>query len=285
MGVGSGWSSLYLARRGLRVIAFDPAFDAVALAKRHAVAQGVYLEYLCSDAALFHAAPASVDAVFALHSLHHVPDIDGALRQIEAMLKVGGVLALDEHFQDDPRNTQLRAALLQEAAGQIFARYRSPGAGLALPSHASHNEGAGMERLLETIQRYLHIDTPRYRHISVDLLGPLAYLEFGRSAAALRYAAGLAALINRAMLRAWPDAAEYVTLVAQKRAEPPRGPVLAPPVSRETQLETQLAACEEALVQLRHTLEVKNEHIRRLEGLLQRISNGRLMRLLNWARR
>jgi len=285
VGVGSGWSSLYLARRGLRVIGFDPAFDAVALAKRHAIAQGVYLEYLCSDAALFHAAPASVDAVFALHSLHHVPDIGRALRQIEAMLKVGGVLALDEHFQDDPRNTQLRTALLQEAEGQIFARYRSPGAGLGLPSHASHNEGAGMERLLETIQRYLHIDTPRYRHISMDLLGPLAYLEFGRSAEALGCATGLAALINRAMLRAWPDAAEYVTLVAQKRAEPPRGPVLAPPVSRETQLETRLAACEEALEQLRQTLEVKNEHIRRLEGLLRRISNGRLMRLLNWARR
>ncbi len=285
VGVGSGWSSLDLARRGFSVIAFDPAFDAVAVAKQHAMAQGVYLEYLCSDMAHFHLLPESVDAVFALHALHHVPDIDGALRRITAMLREGGVLALDEHFQDDQRSGLLRAALIQEADAQFFGRYRGPEVALALPSHISHNEGVGMAGLLETVQRYLHADAPRYRHIAMDLLGPLAYLGFDRSTEALRQATGLGALINRAMLRAWPDAAEYVTLVAQKRAGPPPGPALAPPLSREAQQETQLAACREELARLHQLLAAKNEHIRRLEHLLERVSAGRLMRLMNWARK
>ncbi|HEU4321977.1 MAG TPA: methyltransferase domain-containing protein [Roseiflexaceae bacterium] len=285
IGVGSGWSSLDLARRGFNVIAFDPAFEALAVAKRHAIAQGVYLEYLCSDMAHFHLLPDSADAVFALHSLHHVPDIDGALQRIAAMLREGGVLALDEHFQENERNSRLRAALIQEADELCFGRYRSPEAALALPSHASHNEGIGMERMLETVQRYLHADTPRYRHIAMDLLGPLAYLAFDRSPEALGQATALGGLINRAMLRAWPDAAEYVTLVAQKRAEPPRGPALAPPLSHEARQAAQLAAYQEELARLQQLLATKNEHIRRLETLLERISSGRLMRLLNWVRK
>ncbi|GAB4213152.1 MAG: hypothetical protein OHK0022_49920 [Roseiflexaceae bacterium] len=69
-----------------------------------------------------------------------------------------------------------------------------------------------------------------------------------------------------------------------KRAEPPPSPSFAPPLSREARLEAQLAAQQVELAQLHLLLAAKNEHIRRLEVLLERISNGRLMRLLNWAK-
>jgi len=41
VGVGAGWSSLFLARRGFEVIAFEPALELTKLAKRHAISCGV----------------------------------------------------------------------------------------------------------------------------------------------------------------------------------------------------------------------------------------------------
>jgi SAM-dependent methyltransferase len=268
------------------VIAFDPALELMQLAKRHAIASGVYLEYICSDMANFRVVSESVDAVFALHSLHHVPDIDGALRDIHQMLRIEGCLAVDDHLQDVRRNLDLRYGMILEAEESIFPAYRNEQAALVLPSHHSENEGVGMGEVLQTTERYLYVDEVRYRHINLDLLGPLAFLKFNRSKEAVAYAVELADFLHKAMLRAWPDTVEYMTFVAQKRKCLPGRPVFSPPPSaQEDLLKERLIEYEQELKRLHAVVEEKNAHIARLERLLHRIENGRVMRILRWASR
>ncbi|HEU4322449.1 MAG TPA: class I SAM-dependent methyltransferase [Roseiflexaceae bacterium] len=282
VGVGSGWSSLFLARRGFRVIAFDPALELMQLAKRYAIAQGVQVEYLCADMANTHLLPGSVDAVFAFHSLHHVPDPNGALEQIHHMLREGGCLAIDEHLQDPPLLAMLRDALYQEGVQTIFPRYRDPQLPSVPTSEHSENEGVGMEQLLPAIGRYLHIDTLEYRHIALDAVGPLYYLHKNGDPAALQTATEIIELIKRAMRRAWPDLLEYVTLVAQKRAELPAEPPPAVPSDPLLALSGRLQQQDIEIARLHRMIAEKNSHIERLERLIAGLENGRAMRLLRW---
>jgi SAM-dependent methyltransferase len=286
VGVGAGWSSLFLARRGFEVIAFDPALELMQLAKRHAIACGIYLEYVCSDMANFHVREQGVDAVFALHSLHHVPDIEHALRSIHRMLRTGGCLALDDHLQDVRRNLELRHGLILEAEETIFPAYRKQQRALVLPSHHSENEGVGMGTVLQTVEKYLCVDDVRYRHINFDILAPLAYLKFNRSMEALTYTVQLVDFIHNAMRRMWPDSVEYMTLVAQKREMLPERAVFSPPpTDREGRLAQELDETRRELKRLHEAVAAKNEHIQRLERLIGRLENGRLMRLLRWVGR
>jgi 2-polyprenyl-3-methyl-5-hydroxy-6-metoxy-1,4-benzoquinol methylase len=281
VGVGAGWSSLFLARHGFDVIAFEPALELTKLAKRHAISTGVFVEYICSDMANFRMRPETVDMVFALHSLHHIPDIEDAVGQIHSMLRVGGCLALDDHLQDAMVQALLRDSLIREADATIFPAYRNEQAALALPSHHSENEGVGMGQVLQTVERYMYVDDVRYRHICFDILGPIAYLKFNRSKEALAYATELVDFVYQAMRKSLPDQVEYMTLVAQKRERRPDGPVFSPPpVDRLSADMEQSKIYELELKRLHAIVTEKNAHIQRLERLLGRIENGRLMRLL-----
>jgi 2-polyprenyl-3-methyl-5-hydroxy-6-metoxy-1,4-benzoquinol methylase/uncharacterized protein YbaR (Trm112 family) len=281
VGVGSGWSSLFLARRGFQVIGFDPALELMQLAKQYAIAQGVALEYVCADLSGFHMQPASVDAVFALHSLHHVPDLYAGLAQIHTMLREGGCLALDDHYQDPPLLALLRHGILLEAEDRIFPAYRDSAVRPEPPESHSANEGVGMGQLLPAIEQYLHIDEIEYRHIALDFVGPLYYLQQQCDPAALQVATEITDLIKRGMQRVWPEQVEYLTLLAQKRATLPACPRFAPgPRDPMIGLHAQLAAQERELARLHAAVAAKDQHIRRLESLLARIENGLLMRLL-----
>jgi SAM-dependent methyltransferase/uncharacterized protein YbaR (Trm112 family) len=284
VGVGSGWSSLFLARRGFEVIAFDPALELMQLAKRYAISQGIFLEYVCADMANFVLRPESVDAVFALHSLHHVPDLENGIGRVHSMLKPGGCLSLDDHFQDVPMLDLLRSALIQDADERIFPALRDSRLRQDPQTNHSENEGVGMGQVLPAIEHYLHIDQVDYRHIALDFVGPLFYLEQGCKPEALQYATQVTDLIKRAMKRVWPDQVEYITLVAQKRAELPTETRYSPgPQNESTALHKRIVAQDQELKRLHAIVAEKNAHIQRIERLLERIENGRLMRLLRWA--
>jgi SAM-dependent methyltransferase len=86
--VGCGWGRLAraVAARGYDVIAIDPD------APEGALFRSVTLEEF--------AEPGPFDAVVASRSLHHVPDLAGALDKIAGLLRPGGVLVLNEHAWD-----------------------------------------------------------------------------------------------------------------------------------------------------------------------------------------
>ena len=72
--------------------------------------------------------------------------------------------------------------------------------------------------------------------------------------------------------------------MAQKRAELPTETRYSPgPQDPSTALHKRIAAQEQELQRLHTIVAEKNAHIQRIERLLERIENGRLMRLLRWA--
>jgi len=197
------------------------------------------------------------------------------------MLRVGGCLALDDHLQDSIVQAVLRDGLIREADASIFPAYRNEQAALALPSHHSENEGVGMGQVLQTVEKYLYVDDVRYRHICFDILGPIAYLKFNRSKEALTYTTEMVDFIYKAMRRSLPDMVEYMTLVAQKREQLPDSPVFSPPpLDRASADMEQSKIYEQELIRLHAIVAEKNAHIQRIERLLERIENGRAMRIL-----
>jgi SAM-dependent methyltransferase len=86
VGCGNGELALALARRGHAVIAIDPE------APEGDIFQAVSLEDFTGHGPF--------DAVVANRSLHHIPDLGGALDKIVRMLGATGVLILHEHAWD-----------------------------------------------------------------------------------------------------------------------------------------------------------------------------------------
>jgi hypothetical protein len=80
---------------------------------------------------------------------------------------------------------------------------------------------------------------------------------------------------------------EWVQAYGVKSGERPAegGLVFPPPAAREPPVDSRLVEYERELGRLHAVVAEKNAHILRLERLLARIENGRLMRLLRWATR
>jgi SAM-dependent methyltransferase len=86
IGCGRGELAVAMAELGYEVVAIDPQAPDGPIFRRAS------LEAF-ED-------PASFDAVVASRSLHHVPDLSGALDKVARVLSPGGVLILNEHAWD-----------------------------------------------------------------------------------------------------------------------------------------------------------------------------------------
>lgn len=92
LGCGSGWTSVFYARRGYDVIGQDIAPDMIDLANENKVRFGVSnLQFCVSD---YEDLPFSdeFDAAIFYDSLHHSVDERAAIRAVHRALKPGGVL-------------------------------------------------------------------------------------------------------------------------------------------------------------------------------------------------
>ncbi len=90
VGCGGGLVSEAMARRGALVCGIDMAEKPLAVAKLHAVASGVQLEYHLSTAEqLAEQRPASCDAVTCLEMLEHVPNPASVVAACAALAKPG----------------------------------------------------------------------------------------------------------------------------------------------------------------------------------------------------
>lgn len=140
LGAGSGFSSEMLARLGYTVVAVDPdhramlnnrrrpSFDAGRIQGRVVAAEGVAERLPFADA--------SFDGALAMNVLHHVPDLEGATRELARVLKPGCRVAFCEPGLDhllSPETQRARRehgesdrafdvlAFLREARGLGFA--------------------------------------------------------------------------------------------------------------------------------------------------------------------
>lgn len=319
VGCGCGWSSLYLARRGHRVVAFDPSVGNVRRAKEYAISQGEYIEYLAAGLGFLQFEDGVFDGAFALHSIHHVPDLSREMAILSGWLREGGVIAVDEHVRDDPTLGAIAGEVDRWVREEIVPRHATLGleALRSLPTSAhSAMEGAGNDEVMDALSSCFSVAYFNARFVSLDGLTFMYYLSRDRDEEGYAYAADVVHHIYRFLKGACPYRAEYVTLVGRKGDSP--GPST-PDVAREMDavLGQQAAPragvdtspLHESIVELRatvhrlnDTLEAKNRHITHLESvigrheqamaaqqatiarqaaLLKRIEAGRVMRLLN----
>lgn len=98
IGAGSGRATRLLAEMGARAVGVEPNPDAVAAAE----AKGGGPRYLIGTAEATGLPAASVDIVLFSYSLHHVPDMPGALAEAERILRADGRIAVLEPEAGDP---------------------------------------------------------------------------------------------------------------------------------------------------------------------------------------
>lgn len=91
VGCGGGVLSEALARRGASVVGIDPAEENLAVARAHAAAGILSIDYRAIDVeTLASAEPGSFDVVTCLEVVEHVPDPASLVRACAAALKPGG---------------------------------------------------------------------------------------------------------------------------------------------------------------------------------------------------
>lgn len=310
IGVGLGWTSLYFARARYSVTAFEPSLGPVKAAKRYAMEQGVFIEYICAAMGAIAFRAGSFDNVTAFHSLHHVPDLEGELRKVRQWLVLGGALAIDEHVG----NSRLAAALGVEvhawAEAEVFPRYRTlpPEALAALPQEPhSAMEDTSVSQVAPLVSRLFEVRYSRPRHVFLDHYPLLFYLHTGRDLEAYKHALPIANQMQDLVRRVDPDGADYLTVVAENVGDRgsgigDKGPdtgekgqqevagveVAAPDVdaqARIAEMEARLGELGEWARGLESELKRKNAEIGRLQATIRKLENGLVMRLLRRLRR
>ncbi|MGI9411007.1 MAG: bifunctional 2-polyprenyl-6-hydroxyphenol methylase/3-demethylubiquinol 3-O-methyltransferase UbiG [Hyphomicrobiaceae bacterium] len=94
VGCGGGLVSEPLARLGGSVTAIDPAPENIAVAKRHAEACGLTIDYRATTAEDIAAAGATFDVIVCLEVIEHVQEPEQFVATLASMLRTGGLLVM-----------------------------------------------------------------------------------------------------------------------------------------------------------------------------------------------
>lgn len=94
VGCGGGLASEPMARLGCSVTGFDAATESLGVARAHAAASGLEIDYREETAEEAVARGERFDVVLALEIVEHVADVSAFLCALEALLKPGGLLIM-----------------------------------------------------------------------------------------------------------------------------------------------------------------------------------------------
>jgi 2-polyprenyl-6-hydroxyphenyl methylase/3-demethylubiquinone-9 3-methyltransferase len=115
IGCGGGLVAEPLARMGAAMSGLDMGEDVIAVARDHAAAQGLSIDYHVGEAARFAAEnERAFDFITCLEVVEHVSDVDTFLSSIRTMLNPGGLLVFST-----PNRTPLSWAVLIAGAEKI----------------------------------------------------------------------------------------------------------------------------------------------------------------------
>jgi hypothetical protein len=192
------------------------------------------------------------DAVFALHSIHHVPGLPAELERLKGWMKEGAPIAVDEHLQTDTTFGAMAREMESWFRDEVAPRHTTLALDeIAPPSSEGHSrlEGAGSEDVLASLVANFRIESLDFRFVSLDLFSFAYYLSRGLDVKAYDYAGDVIHRLYGFMQSAYPERVEYVSVVGQKAL--PLGPA-SPEIARL--LARAVPAGSEALTALRESL-------------------------------
>jgi SAM-dependent methyltransferase len=108
LGCGSGENLIPLVKRGAHVIGIDLSPELIALARERLTQYGLAARLEVASAYDTGLENDSVDVVFSIALLHHLPDLARARREIQRMLRPGGCLIFQEPIRFSPTLRHLR---------------------------------------------------------------------------------------------------------------------------------------------------------------------------------
>jgi len=94
VGCGGGLMSEPLARLGAAVTGIDPTVDAIAVARRHAQAQGLAIDYRTASVEQLQQQGELYDAVICMEVIEHVPDQAAFVKSLGALVRPGGAIVM-----------------------------------------------------------------------------------------------------------------------------------------------------------------------------------------------
>jgi len=113
VGCGGGLLAEEFARLGCSVMGVDPSEESLAAARKHAVAQGLAIEYRCATGEALPFADASFDMVYCCDVLEHVTDLRQVIAESARVLKPGGTYLYDT-INRTPQSWLIMIKLLQD---------------------------------------------------------------------------------------------------------------------------------------------------------------------------
>lgn len=120
VGCGAGLASEAMARRGAAVTGLDAAREVLEVARRHAAAGGLAIDYRAGGPESL-GADARHDAVLALEVVEHVADRRGFVHHLARLAKPGGLVVLSTI------NRTPRSLLLAKFGAEYVLRWLPPG--------------------------------------------------------------------------------------------------------------------------------------------------------------
>jgi 2-polyprenyl-6-hydroxyphenyl methylase/3-demethylubiquinone-9 3-methyltransferase len=156
IGCGGGLVTEPLARMGATVTGIDPASENIAVARHHAAAEGLAIDYRAEPAEALAARGETFDAVLILEVVEHVTDVAAFVKAAGALVKPGGLLLASTI------NRTLKAWALAIVGAEYVLRWLPRGTHsydkLVTPNElASALVGAGLDVTAETGVMYVPI--------------------------------------------------------------------------------------------------------------------------------
>ncbi len=191
-GCGGGQFGLEAARRGVRMIGFDPGFGELVLARRHAREQGIRnIDYVRGEPANPPLAHRQFALLMAKDSLHHVPALKEVFPRLLEPLEDDGWVVVHEHVTTPRLKETLLAPVRKWAVWKSRRRYPT----VEIPEELlrdSANEAAGAEAVREVLREHCIRTASREDLYLAGELEMLVYFALGkrRWPAAIVYTAG-----------------------------------------------------------------------------------------------
>lgn len=109
LGCGSGWTSIFLAKLGLKVTGLDISEEMIGIAKENAKKENLKVKFIAQDMEEIDFKK-EFDRILLYDGLHHCPNEKKVLKNIAKALKPGGVLLIVEPNKGHGYNPEAQKA-------------------------------------------------------------------------------------------------------------------------------------------------------------------------------